>query len=211
MKSNKNLKAPLLMLSIGIAILGSALVVGYWYKWEPVSFAIDLRPGITTRSPLFSINLTTNYLIELEVERNSPFEQLNCLLGVGEAIGLGKCQTTPSPVYLRWSVLSSSGELVAQGVSEHEHDGAWSSTTIDRTIGSFRGDKGNEYLVQVESLKDASVLAPTNPRITVRVHPFESKGHYVVAGVGMAFGFVIAIMGLLWLAVRMLRRKPGSE
>ncbi len=211
MKLNKNLKAPLLILSIGIAILGGSLIVGYWYKWEPVSFAVDLRPGITTRSPPFSVNLTTNYLIELEVERNLPFEQLNCLLGVGEVLGLAKCQTTPSPVDIKWSAFSSSGKQVAQGTSELEHDGAWSSATIDRTIGSFRGDKGNEYLVQVESLKDASVLAPTNPRITVRVHPFESKGHYVVAGVGMAFGIVIVIMGLLWLAVKVLRRKARSK
>jgi hypothetical protein len=211
MKLKKNLNAPLLMLSIGIAILGCSLIIGYWYKWEPVSFAIDLRPGITSRSPPFSVNLTTNYLIELEVERNLPFEQLNCLLGVGEALGLEKCQAMPSPVELKWSVFSPSGKLVAQGASGQVHDGAWSSGTIDRTIGSFQGDKGNEYLVQVESLKDASVLAPTNPRITVRVHPFGSKGHYVVSGMGMAFGIVIAIMGLLWLAVRMLRRKPGSE
>src|SRR3989344_3338615 len=199
MKLKKNLKAPLLMLSIGIAILGCSLVVGYWYKWEPVSFAIDLLSGITTRSPTFSVNLTTNYLIELEVERNLPFEQLNCLLGIGEAVELEKCQATPSPVSLKWSVLSPSDKQVAQGISEQEHGGGW-GTTISRTIGSFRGDKGNEYLVQVESLKDASVLAPTNPRITVRAHSMQSKTYYVVAGVGMAFGFVIGIMGLLWLS-----------
>lgn len=198
------------MLSIGIAILGSSLVIGYWYKWEPVSFAIDLRPGITTRSPLFSINLTTNYLIELEVERNLPFEQLNCLLGLDEILGLAKCQTTPSPVDLKWSVVSPSGESVAQGISGHEHRGAW-GPTISRIIGEFRGEKGNEYLIQVESLKDASVLAPTNPRVTVRTHTIQSKSHYVIAGVGMAFGFVIAIMGLLWLAVKVLRRKASSK
>src|SRR3989344_3542976 len=193
MKLKKNLKAPLLMLSIGIAILGGALVVGYWYKWEPVSFAIDLRSGITTRSPPFSINLTTNYLIELEVERNLPFEQLNCLLDLDEILGLAKCQATPSPVDLKWFVYSPSGEQIAQGTSEQEHNGVW-GTTISRVIGEFQGKKGNEYLVQVESLKDASILATTNPRITVRTHTIKSKSHYVIAGVGMAFGIVISIM-----------------
>lgn len=207
MKPNKNIKTPLLILSMGIAILGGSLVVGDWYKWKPVSFAIDLRPGVTTRSPLFSVNLTTNYLIELEVERNLPFEQLNCLLGVGEAVDLKKCQTTPSPVDLKWSVITSSGRQVAQGDSELKHDGAWSNTIIGRTIGEFHGEKGGEYIAQVESLRDASVLAIANPRITIRVHSIQSKTHYVVAGVGIWIGVLLASIGLLWLAIKVLRRK----
>jgi hypothetical protein len=209
MKLDMNLKVPLLILSIGIVILGGSFLIGGWYKWKPVSFAIELRPGVTTRSPPFSINLTTKYLIELEVERSLSFEQLNCLLGVGEAVDLKKCQATPSPVDLKWSVVSSSGKQVAQGDSELKHDGAWSNTTIGRTIGEFHGEKGGEYIAQVESLRDASVLAIANPRITIRVHSIQSKTHYVIAGVGIWIGVLLAIIGLFWLAIKVLRRLPG--
>jgi hypothetical protein len=203
MKLKKNFEKPLLMLSIGIVILGSSLIIGYWYKWEPISFKIDLQAGTISRSPPFDTDLTADYLIELEAERNLPFEQLNCLLGISESIGLEKCHATQSPIDLRWSVFSSSGKQIAQGESNQEKNGVW-GPTVSRIIGRFRGEKGNKYLLQVESLKDATMLAPTNPRITVRTHSLESKGHYIVSGIGTAFGAAIAVMGLIWLAVRII-------
>ncbi len=211
MKLKKNLKAPLLMLSIGIAILGGSLVVGYWYKWTPASFPIDLRPGVT-RSPAFSVDLTTDYVIEFEVERNLPFEQLICLLGDKDAIALKKCEATASLVDFRWRVFPPSGEPIAQGTSTQEHGGAASNTFMSRYIGRFQGEAGNEYLVEIELLKDASLLTPSHPRINVKAHTTAQKEHYVISGVGMTIGLMFAIPSLLWLAVRMFSSKPvGSR
>src|SRR3989344_2116213 len=210
MKLKKNLKAPLLILSIGIAILGSSLVIGYWYKWTPASFPVDLRPGIT-RSPLFSVDLTTDYVIEFEVERNLPFEQLICLLGDKDAIALKKCEATASLVDFRWRVFSLSGEPVAQGASAQEHGGAASNTFMSRYIGRFQGESGKEYLVEVELLKDASLLMPSHPHINVKAHTTVQKEHYVISGIGMTIGLMFAIPSLLWLAVRMFASKTAGS
>jgi hypothetical protein len=204
MKLEKNLKAPLLILSIGLAIIGGSFVVAYWYKWTPVSFPVDLRQGIT-RSPPFSVNLTDNYAIEIEVERTLPFKQLNCLLGIGETTyEIEMCQAIPSPVEYKWWVFSPSGELIAQGTSAQKHsNGRTSARIMSRVIGEFQAEAGNEYVVQVESLKDASVLASTNPHIKVQSHTTAQKSHYVVSGIVRVIGLMFAIPGIIWLAVRM--------
>jgi hypothetical protein len=172
----KNLKAPLLILSIGIAILGGSLVIGYWYKWTPASFLVDLRPGIT-RLPLFRVDLTTDYVIEFEVERNLPFKQLICLLGDKDAIMLKKCEASASLVDFRWRVFPQSGEPVAQGTSAQEDGGAASDRFMSRYIGRFQGEAGKEYRVEVELLKDASLLMSSHPRINVKAHTTAQKEH----------------------------------
>jgi len=200
----KDQKIPSVILAIGIALYGISLLMGDWYRWIPASFSIDLRPSISN-SPSFRVNLSTEYLIELEVERNMPFEQLNCILGVDltPKYREQRCRAIPSPIDLKWQVFSS-GVLVAEGTSQYQHSGGWGST-ISRTIGRFRGNKGQEYIVQVESLKDASVLAPTNPRINVGVHPIESKSYYVTAQLVSWVALVFGVVGLLWLLAGILR------
>lgn len=190
------IRLPLIILGAAAALLSGSLLIANWYSWEPSSFPIDLRAGIHSQSPSFRTDLTTTYLIELEVERNIPFEELNCLLGVDPGLP-DNCRATPSPVDIKWSVFST-GKLVAKGVSKDQHDGAWGAT-ISRTIGSFQGNKGYEYLVQIESVKDASILAPAKPHITIRVHPIESKGHFVFAQLLVWVASIVAIVGLLWL------------
>lgn len=190
------IKLPLIILGAAVALLIGSLLIANWYRWEPASFPIDLRAGIHSQSQSFRTDLTTTYLIELEVERNMPFEELNCLLGVDPGLP-DNCHAIQSPVDIKWAVFTT-GKLVAEGVSKDRHDGAWGET-ISRTIGSFQGNKGNDYLVQVESEKDASILAPAKPRITIRVHPAESKGHYVLAQALALIALIVAIVSLLWL------------
>jgi hypothetical protein len=198
---------PWIIFIVGISLFGLSYPIATWNKWTPVSFPIDLRPGIS-RSPAFSIDLSSDYLIELEVERKLPFEQINCLLGVSP-LPNGNCVGIESPVDLRW-VVSSLGRKIAEGSSEQEHGGAW-STSISRTIGRFRGDKGQEYRVQVESLKDASVLTSSNPRITVGVHSIKSKGYYAFAQITGWIGIALASVGLIWVFIGLARRSRPTE
>jgi len=193
---------PLTLLALGVLLGLVSMLIDNWYKWIPVSFPIDLRPSIS-QSPVFIVNLTTDYLIELELERNLPFDQLNCLLG----IDTDGCRSMPSPIELRWIVLSS-GRNIAEGTSQQQHDAAW-STTVSRAIGRFRAVKGDEYLLQVQCLTDASVLMRTNPRITVRVHPIESKRTYLLAELTQWIGIAAALSALIWLATGILRHRTN--
>jgi hypothetical protein len=183
------------LLAIGACLLATSTIVVNWYKWEPVSFPIDLHVG-QLESPSFRVNRSTHYLIELEAERALPFEQLNCLLGIDPGLP-DPCKETPSPIDLKWSV-ASSDKSIAEGTSDQEHSGAWGGT-INRTIGRFEGEKGKEYRLKIESLKDASVLAPAKPKIIVRVHPIEAKSYNVIAQAVLWVGLAVGIIGLILL------------
>lgn len=201
MKDLTYLKLPSMILAAGLALLGGSLLIGNWHSWEPASFPIDLRPGKEQQSPAFRVDLTTTYLIELEVERNMPFEQLNCLLGVDPGFP-EHCRAIPSPVDLEWSVFAS-GKLVAKGASHQEREGAW-GPRISRTVGRFQSKKGEEYLVQIKSLSDGSMLAPAKPRITIRAHPIESKTYHVLAQLVAWIAFTVIAVSLLWYSVGIL-------
>ena len=76
---------------------------------------------------------------------------------------------------------------------------------MSRVIGSFQGRRGNEYVLEVESLRDGSALAPAKPRIVVRVHPLSAKS-YLVAGQGLLWiGLIATISALLSLARSRIR------
>lgn len=197
----KALALPITVLAVGLAMLCASLIFGDWYRWEPANFVLNLKPGIS-ESPSFNIDKTSDYLIEIEVERNLPFERINCLLGFDG--NSSQCRETPSPIEMKWTVLSSE-KVVAEGDSQQQRSGAW-STTISRTIGRFRGAKGSNYVVKVESLKDVSALAPTNPHIVVRVHPMEYKSHYALAQLIGWIAFSIVSVGFLWLLIAVTRR-----
>lgn len=200
----KNILVPTATLGIGVILFVTSLLTGGWYDWKPARFSVNLQEGIKQRSPTFQVDLTSNYLIEVEAERNMPIEKLNCLLGIASD-ELEYCRSIMSPIYLKWSVFSS-GELVSSGVSDHEHDGAWSST-VSRTIGRFLGEKGKEYIVEVVPLRDTSELEPAKPRIIVRVHPFEYKGYYFFAQLLAWIALLITCIGFILLLIAIKREK----
>ncbi len=208
-----SMKLSLMIITIGVSLYGLSLLVSNWYRWTPASFAVDLQSD-TSNSSSFRVNLSTEYLIELAVDRSMPLEQLNCLLDVDltPKYREERCRAIPSPVDLKWQVFSS-GAVVAEGTSQNQHSGGWGST-VSRTIGRFHGNAGQEYFVRVESLKDASVLASTNPRITVGVHPIESKSYFVTAQLISWLALVVVGVGLSWLAtvvlINVVRRTKES-
>lgn len=79
-RNSNGLRWPAALLCTALIIYGSAFVLVRWYDSRALTLPIDLKPG-TTRSPEFHVDQKVNYLVELEVERNIPFNELNCLLG----------------------------------------------------------------------------------------------------------------------------------
>lgn len=199
-------RKPLLLFAIGMVLLFASFIIGNWYRWMPLSFPVDLRGGSHQQSSSFKVNLTSNYLIEIEVDRSLPFERSNCLLGIQPVSE--QCSDGPV-VDIRWSVFSL-GMQVANGTSDQEHDGSWGSQ-ISRTIGRFRGENGHEYQINIESLNDGSALKDANPRVVVRVHPFESKGYQAVAQVVLWVAFSIVAASLVWLVIVLPRNTPASR
>lgn len=194
----------LIVLVVGLCSLGIALFLTNVYRSEPMAFPFNLRPG-TTASPAFRVDANGNYLIELEAERTLPFDQLNCLLGISPGI-TEPCELA-SPVDISWRV-TSQNEIVAKGSSREGASGAWGDR-VSRTLGRFPGKQGDEYVLHVESAKDASALADANPRIVVRLHPLQTKSHAVMGQSLLWFGVAATLGGLLWLAFWRKRARLG--
>ncbi len=71
---------------------------------------------------------------------------------------------------------------------------------MSRVIGEFQGEAGGEYVIEIDSFRDASELAPMAPRI--KVQAIQPKSEVLAAGIGMTGGSLAAIFGVLWLMLR---------
>src|ERR1017187_4604775 len=136
---------------VGVAVVfaGLAVLAGrmFWSRtrtWVLVDMPISLSEG-RIRTPEFKTNLTAVYLIEIEVEKNMPFDTINCLLGIeSDNNHPDKCTNNPSVISASW-ILSRQGIVVARGSTAATTGGDWGTDTIARRIGSFKSEKGRMY------------------------------------------------------------------
>jgi hypothetical protein len=199
-KVKRRVIAPVCFLILGGLFLLSAIYVQNSHKWTPVSFPIDLKPGVT-RSPAFRVNLSTDYEIELEVDRSLPLDQLNCLLGIHYDQKV--CTKLPSPILLNWVVLSD-GTAIKKGASEDIRAGSW-GPTVARTIGRMAFEKDRDYFMDVMSLRDVSMLAAATPRISIVVNPAEIETYVIASQLLLYLSIFFGGVGVIWLVVTLQR------
>jgi hypothetical protein len=168
MSLSRPLKIGLFLLLIGVVPYGS------WVIWEqtriiaPIDIPVSMSPGYI-RTPEFKVNLHAVYLIEISAENDKfPKDTLHCLLGYKFLDS--DCAETPSVVKASW-VLSSGGQMIAQGSSDGPGGGAVMKDTIARVIGTFDSEEGCPYVLNVNILGDGSKLAPGHPHLKVEVFP----------------------------------------
>ena len=99
-----------IVLVIGVSALVAAMLMTQKSQWEPTTFGVNLQSG-KTRSQVFAVRRDADYLIELEVDRELPFDELNCLLGVNPGTSEPCAET--SPIELDW-VDKSASRIVAK-------------------------------------------------------------------------------------------------
>lgn len=189
----KLLRSPALILGLAVVIYVSSVVILHWHNWRALELPIDLKIGAIT-SPEFRVDKKGHYLIELEVERNLPPDDLKCLLGMPHA--QDKCSFDPV-VDIEWTLTSGTG-IVASDSSRNEKD-VWWGQTVKRTLGRFDGLPRTPYILEVITLFDGSVLAPANPRIIVQLHWEDSLGERAIAKIMAALSMWIALIGVVWL------------
>ena len=200
-------KVGLGLILTGIAALCVSALWSETRTWVPVDVPLSLTVGhIRTRE--FKINQNALYEIAVDGERNIPYQTLNCLLGV-EDIYPERCKDTPSVIRASW-VLTSNGAILAHGSSDEFKGGAW-STTVSRDIGSFRLEKGKQYVLDVDILTDGSLLQATHPRLKVGVHPEYYEGNMVMTLFVKAFAGILGVIGIALLLVGLLRKRRFRE
>lgn len=179
------------------------LICGCWYLVErrldtrALAMPVDLRQGVVL-SPGFRVSHRDRYAVALEVDRRMSSAYLQCQLGVPT---MQPCTDDPV-VDIRWRLWSGSRQLAAG--SSRDIGAASFGDSIVRTIGYFEGSPGTTYTLEVDSLLDGSVLAPTSPRIVVLASPQDPKSNFVfgmlVATVAVPIAGLLVICLIVWVA-----------
>jgi hypothetical protein len=192
-------------LIFGILLFVGAVLLGRWINLEPVHSPVGLEQGQPT-TVTFVPHHSAEYLIEIEVERSLPFDEVSCLLGIGAAVS-NNCKTVRSRIDLAWEIhTTDTGELLARGSSAEETGGAWGDT-MSRIVGRFLAEAGVSYDLVVAS-KAAEVLpASLNPHISVKIDPLVSKAYFVASGVLQWLGLAFVLVGAAALAVSFRRNR----
>lgn len=193
-------------LGLASMFLGAILYFGWLLWWKtrvtkPVDMPVSMSPG-HLRTQEFKINLEAVYLIEITADQNKiPSDTLFCLLGY--TLRDSQCPNTPSVVEASW-VLSSEGAVVAKGSSKDQDSGGGSvmNDGIGRAIGSFDGEVGRRYILDVDVLADGTKLAPGNPRLQVQEFPWTPASTVVL----IYLVFALELAGIFLLIVAGVRR-----
>jgi hypothetical protein len=190
-----------------IALLGLAFLIaaGYFYvqsvrdaglNLQPLAFSVSLSPG-TIRAPEFETDIDYwNYEIAIDFETKLAMHQMECLTG-GET-NPDRCTGVPNLIDISWELYE--GERFVLDGNSRNPSGMFSETGVlyERTIGTFRAQKGHHYALVLHVKRDASVLNSANPKIFVQI----PRSYWEDQAMGVGFGKLLAeILGLIGLAI----------
>lgn len=183
------------VLAAALLSVGAVFTARWWFSPQPHQFPVHLTPG-TIQWSEFRLRQNVRYLVELEVDRNLPFDKLHCLLG---GVPFRPPCSVESVVDIQWTLKRGSQKVLA-GSSRDETGWAFGNG-IRRTVGQFEGSLGAKYTLEVMSNLDGSALAVTKPRIVIVVDPQVSKDQYIFALLLAYFALPVLIFVFMWLII----------
>jgi hypothetical protein len=195
----RTFRTPLILLVLALAFFLAPAAIPIWRNANPLVLALPVESGVVL-SPAFRVSHALRYLIEVEVDRALPFEELTCLLGEPQSTA---CEESQQAVHLRWRI-SSEGSEVAHGASAY-NQGAGYGPTIAKTVGEFDGRAGQQYQLEVTVLRNLRALEAAKPRILVQLHPADTKGDLILAVLLQLLAMVLAAGSMVWLGVAWYR------
>jgi hypothetical protein len=132
----------------------------------PVSLVVG-----SVQTPEFLVKYT-DYKIMLEVKRRISLGKLQCMLGIRIPWERDPCAMLhlDTAIEAEWRVLDGD-HIVAQGVVHgRDEKSAVSSHTLDRYLGTFVGETGKKFVLEVKFTKDGSVLNEFEPHLIVQMY-----------------------------------------
>jgi hypothetical protein len=198
--TSRTFRSPLILFAFAIALFLSPAALPIWRNANPLVLALPLEPGVVV-SPAFRVSHGLQYLVELEVDRALPLEELTCLLG--EPLSSIPCEENQQVVHLRWRI-SSHGSEIAHGASAY-NQGAGFGPTIAKTVGAFEGRAGQQYQLELTVLRSLRALEAAKPRMLVQLHPADTKGDVMLAVLLRLLAVALAAGSIVWLGVAWYR------
>jgi len=139
----------------------------YVDKYADVEMPESLAVG-TVRTPEFSV-VPEWYSIVVQVEKPLPFLQMMCMMGATTGpLDVKDCNSNDPLLRADWKVWDGE-HVVAQG-SVPECGCKYENKYVYKLLGSFLGEAGKKYVVEVEFTKDGTPLNVANPHLIVIRH-----------------------------------------
>lgn len=134
-------------------------------------------------------------------KRNIPSETLNCQLGT-DVFPDNLCNSIPSVFPLEW-ILKSNDILITQHkTSNDDKSEGYTNDTISRWIGSFDGQAGKTYNLDIKVLSDGSTLSIAHPMLVIQSVDVASMYYKQL--------YVLLALFLTFVAIKWVRKKPKS-
>jgi len=106
----------------------------------------------------------------IQVEKPFPFRQMQCMMGVTTSPLASKdCSTNDPLLRADWAVWDRE-HLVDRGSVPATCDCKFANKYMFKFLGSFVGELGKKYVVEVKFTKDGTPLNIANPHLIVIKH-----------------------------------------
>jgi hypothetical protein len=164
-----------------ISVLGGILIVlllvpgvslgsqkDHAYRHSDLDIPVSLAAG-SVRTPEFPV-VGQWYDIMVQVEKPLPFLQMQCMMGVTASPLVSKdCGANDPLLQAQWTVWDGD-HIVDKGSNPTRCACKFENKYIFKFLGSFVGERGKKYLVEVKFTKDGTPLNVANPHLIVIKH-----------------------------------------
>ncbi|WP_263415229.1 hypothetical protein [Terriglobus albidus] len=137
-------------------------------KYADVYIPVSLAAG-TVRTPEFPV-VVEAYDILIQVQRTLPIGQMICMMGATSNPFESKNCTSADPLLQTEWTVSNEGRVVAHGSNAPSGGSSIAKDRIWKLVGSFAGEAGKKYVVEVKFTKDGTPLNGAEPRLVVIKH-----------------------------------------
>jgi hypothetical protein len=161
---------------------------------QPLSLPVSLISG-TIRTPEFTADIDHwDYEIATDFDTKVDRQRMGCLVG-GEA-NRDRCNSVPNLIDISWELFE--GERIAFEGSSGDTPGMMEEPGVryERTIGTFKAQKGHHYTLVLHVKRDASELDSAHPRIVVQILRGYWEDHAVGVALGKLFASISALVGI---------------
>ncbi|HUY81588.1 MAG TPA: hypothetical protein VMU92_07685 [Acidobacteriaceae bacterium] len=134
------------------------------YRYSVLDMPVSLAVG-TVRTPAFPV-ASQWYWIMIQVEKPLPFDQMVCMMEGASGIDPKDCSKNDPLLQADWTVWDGD-HIVDHGSSTTCSGDMFTNKFIFKTIGSFAGEAGKKYVLEVKFTKDGTPLNVANPHLIV--------------------------------------------
>lgn len=190
-----------------LLLLAGATYVGSWrirtsHNWQPVRTALawDRKHTVVTE---FVADAEARYSVEIDLERELPFEQLQDVL---DALHAAKAKPKSKQPGIEVVVSSNGRKVPLDG-----YRGTYWGETVGSTVAVFQATPGQHFTIQAEVRRAAPELQVLNPHLQVSVYPPDYLPYYMNSALLDLLTLVVGVIGVLALVLAGWRRRSRAR